>query len=298
MATSPSKEVKAPYGTPRSRLVLLLAESSFYETRPQNFLPPVHALRIAEIMPAHIDGGDGLPVAEADGFHRRTQLFVFVLAPSTFRTESCRFRRASRLGRLGRLVVDRLGSRGLLLFCRGLAVDVGHLGVGRRRRLEQGHGARRQHTAGREDLRARRRVEAEEHRGARARGLPPAHVGQNCPRGLPRGAAGLRGWGRPSLGLNVILPGASRRRAAPGWAVPRRLCHQMPTGRDGRGRRLWHRARGVFGRRARAESSRATLGGRAPGFFLFWLVGLIVGLLRISAGRGAAERLRSMSPAS
>merc|ERR1719440_1952348 len=71
-----------------NHLVLLLAERALDEARPQHFLPPVHALRVAQVVAPHVDRGDGLPVAQADGFDGRTQLFVFMFRPSSFGTES------------------------------------------------------------------------------------------------------------------------------------------------------------------------------------------------------------------
>ncbi len=247
-------------------------------------------------MPAHIHGSNRLPITKTYRLNSSTELFIFMFRPSSFRTESGRFGRASRLRGLGRLVVD-----GLLLLCsllffgRGFSIDVGHLRVRWRRRLEHGHGARRQHTAGREHLGARRRVEAEEHSGARARGLPPSHVGQNCPRGLPRGAAGLRGWGRPGRAFNLNLREASRRRAAPGragiWAPAAppvvqsrrrrqllrpgaRLLSYVCSGREVSGD-AWRARLGVF-----SDQPHGDLSG---------------GLARISPGRRAVDCLRGLS---
>ena len=152
-------------------LVLLLAEGALHETRSQDLLPPVHALRIGQIMAPHVYCGNSFPITKTDGFHRRTQLLVLMFGPPSLRRQSRGLRRAPRLGRLWGLIVDRLLLlSGLLLFGGRLPIHIGHLRIRYGRRLEHGHGARRQHGARGQHLGARRRVEAEEHQAARARG--------------------------------------------------------------------------------------------------------------------------------
>ena len=111
----------------------------------------------------------------------------------------------------------------------------------------------------------------------RAGGLPWSHVGQNCPEGLPHGAAGLRGWGRPGRAFNLNLREASRRRAAPGragiWAPA-----APPVVQSRRRRQLLDRVRGFSRMCAPGERSPATLGGRAWAFFLISLLGTLVGV--------------------
>ena len=126
------------------------------------------------------------------------------------------FRRASRLRGLGRLVIHRLLLLcSFLFFGRGFSIDVGHLGV-RRRRLEHGHGARRQHATGREHLGARRRVEAEEHpREARGRAGCLRHTSartvlEGCPTGRRAFVAGA-GPAEPSISTYVRPRDGGRR---------------------------------------------------------------------------------------
>ncbi len=107
---------------------------------------------------------------------------------------------------------------------------------------------------------------------ARGRAGGPTCDGPESSRGLPPGAAGLRGWGRPGRAFDLNLSEASRRRAAPGragiWAPA-----APPVVQSRRRRQLLDRVRGFSRMCAPGERSPATLGGRAWAFFLISLMG-------------------------
>ncbi len=130
---------------------------------------------------------------------------------------------------------------------------------------------------------------------ARGRAGGPTCDGPESSRGLPPGATGLRGWGRPGRAFNLNLREASRRRAAPGragiWAPAAppvvqsrrrrqllrpgaRLLSYVCSGREVSGD-AWRARLGVF-----SDQPHGDLSG---------------GLARISPGRRAVDCLRGLS---
>ena len=63
-------------------------------------VPPVHALRVTEVVAPHVHRGDGLPVTKTDGLNGRTELFVLA-------------------GLLHRRFVDRAAAFDVPLVCAG-----------------------------------------------------------------------------------------------------------------------------------------------------------------------------------